>query len=359
VRDEPPWLAYQQALQRELETWADQEQFRDRTLASIFFGGGTPSLAPAGLIDALLQTARQLFAWDPAIEITLESNPGSADADRFRGYRQAGVNRLSIGVQSLDQEKLQWLERIHNPQEAVAAYQTARMAGFDNINLDLMFGLPDQSLEHWLDTLKQTIELNPEHLSCYQLTVEAHTKLASRHAQTPYPLPDDELALAMFHATRSNLAQAGYDAYEISNFAKPGLHCRHNDGYWLYDDYIGIGAGAAGKWDMHNNGVTRYSNIRTPERYIESIQTTGLAINSSESLLANESAAEACWLALRRSRGIDRRAFTHRFGTDAGELFAAEFQPWLDQQMLAEDQHAIYLTSKGLPLADSIAACVL
>jgi len=359
VRDKPPWEAYQQALLVELRHWARHAPFAGRRLASVFFGGGTPSLAPPTLIAAVLETANALFGLTEQSEITLEANPGSAEASRFQAYRQAGVNRLSIGVQSLDTVKLRWLERIHGPQETIDAFYLARRAGFDNINLDLMFGLPEQSLAHWLDTLRKVIELGPEHISCYQLTVEAHTKLAARHAQTPYPLPDDELALSMFHATREHLADAGYQAYEISNFSRPDRKCRHNDGYWKYDDYIGIGAGAAGKWNESDGSVTRYSNTRTPERYIETAGTQGSAINSRESLVLRQAAAEACWLALRRTHGINRALFRQRFGTDADELFACEFQPWLDHQMLEMDGQAIYLTQAGLPVADSIAASVL
>jgi len=364
VRDEPPWAKYQQALLCELKHWAGHAPFAGRRpvehkLASLFFGGGTPSLAPPTLIAAVIGAADQLFGLSEQCEITLEANPGSAEAGRFQAYRQAGINRLSIGVQSLDAVKLRWLERIHGQEEAIEAFHMARRAGFDNINLDLMFGLPDQSLTHWLDTLHRVIDLGPEHISCYQLTVEAHTALATRHAQTPYPLPDDELALSMFHATREHLAAAGYQAYEVSNFSRPGRHCQHNDGYWQYDDYIGIGAGAAGKWDDAEGGITRYSNIRTPERYIEAACTRGSAINSSESLGCRQAAGEACWLALRRTHGIDRAAFRQRFGMDAGEQFASELQPWLDNQMLELNEQAIFLTPAGLTMADSIAASVL
>ncbi|WP_238701680.1 radical SAM family heme chaperone HemW [Mariprofundus erugo] len=359
VRHEPPWQSYQQALLQELGHWAEHPAFRGRKLASVFFGGGTPSLAPASLIAAVIAEAKQLFGTDSQTEITLESNPGSADAERFMGYRQAGINRLSIGVQSLDNTMLRWLERIHNSDEAIHAFQMARTAGFDNISIDLMFGLPEQTLEHWLETLHMALKLKPEHISCYQLTVEAHTALAARHAQQACPLPDDALALAMLYATREHLARAGYLAYEISNFSRPQLKCRHNDGYWQYDDYIGIGAGAAGKWNTSDGGITRYSNIRTPERYMERAINHTDAINSSETLTIDEAAGEACWLALRRSEGLDRRAFRERFGIDAASHFTDELEPWLQQQMLTISDDAIALTQAGLPLADSIAASVL
>ena len=255
VRTQPDWQAYQQALIAELNFWAQQEQFQNRELHSIFFGGGTPSLAPASLIAKLLEHAQNLFSFGNNIEISLEANPGTVDMQAFQGFYQAGINRLSMGVQSLDHRELQWLERIHQSDEVYQAFAAARKAGFDNINLDFMYGLPQQTLEQWQQSLNAALQFNPEHLSCYQLTIEPHTKLAARHASSPYKLPDDETSLAFFHHTRERLAQAGYHAYEISNFAKPDKYCRHNDGYSLYHDYIGIGAGASGKWDIKDGST--------------------------------------------------------------------------------------------------------
>ncbi|GAV21262.1 oxygen-independent coproporphyrinogen III oxidase [Mariprofundus micogutta] len=359
-REKPDWSAYRNALLAELQHWAASPMFKGRRLSSIFFGGGTPSLAPPALITSVIKHADKLFGCETGIEITLEANPGTVDAGNFSAYRQAGVNRLSMGVQSLNTEELQWLERIHGSQEVFDAFQTARQAGFNNINLDLIYGLPDQSMQSWLESLNTAIHLAPEHLSCYQLTVEPHTRLAARHRQKPYSLPDDELALEMLFSTRKRLQKSGYHAYEISNFAKKERYCRHNDGYWLYHDYIGIGAGASGKWDQANDlGMTRYSNIRKPETYIESALQQGTAINSQETLDRNRAAAEAIWLGLRRSPGIDRKSFCNRFGFDAYEHFSAQLLPWQQQQMIDISENFIQLTEPGLPLADEIAASVL
>jgi len=358
-RLQPDWDAYRKALITELNHWSNTPQFSGRKLHTIFFGGGTPSLAPPALIGTVIDTARNCCGIEDNAEITLEANPGTADSGNFRAYRQAGINRLSIGVQSLDATELRWLERIHGPDEAIQAYHIARNAGFSNINLDLMYGLPGQSLHDWLTTLRSAIKLFPEHLSCYQLTVEPHTKLAATHAQKPYVLPDDETALSMFFETRKHLSDAGYKAYEISNFARPGLQCRHNDGYWLYHDYIGIGAGASGKWDTSDQGITRYSNIRTPERYIETIETRGNAINSQESLIRNQAAAEACWLGLRRSNGVNRRAFHQRFAFDVWEHFQPQLQAWKNEDNLMVRDNSIQLSTSGISLADSISASVL
>ncbi|MDX8396102.1 MAG: radical SAM family heme chaperone HemW [Mariprofundaceae bacterium] len=354
VRDSHPWASYQQALLRELEYWAHHPAFSNRKLSSIFIGGGTPSLAPPSLIESILKRTGQLFHLIPNCEITLESNPGTVDADHFKGYRAAGVNRLSIGVQSLNNDDLKWLERIHDRDQAVRAYEIARASGFNNINLDLMYGLPHQSLENWLQILGQVINLEPEHLSCYQLTVEPHTQLAVTHAASPYALPDEEQALELFHNTRTVLAESNYSAYEISNFSKPDKHCRHNDGYWLYHDYIGIGAGASGKWDQTDGGTYRYSNKRNPDIYMKH---DGPAISSDEHLTRNKAAAEAIWLGLRRTDGIDQTWFEKRFQTSLSSQQA--LIPWLEDGYLTFTNNHLHLTDKGLPFADSIASSLL
>lgn len=359
-RDKPDWSAYQAALIRELNHRVSSPMFKGRPLASIFFGGGTPSLAPPTLIASVIEQAEKLSGFENNIEITLEANPGTVDAANFSAYRQAGVNRLSMGVQSLNSAELLWLERIHGAQEVFDAFHAARSAGFTNISLDLIYGLPEQSMCAWLESLNQAIDLAPEHLSCYQLTVEPHTQLAARHRKKPYALPDDELALEMLFTTRRRLEQAGYLAYEVSNFARKNCHSRHNDGYWLYHDYIGIGAGASGKWDESSSlGICRYSNIRSPEKYIELATQKGTAINSQESLSLDKSAAEAVWLGLRRSRGICRKNFQNRFGFDVMEHFSDHLLPWQQREMISVSESFIQLTESGLPMADEIAASVL
>ena len=362
-RLQPGWDAYRKALIAELKHWSNTPQFSGRKLHSIFFGGGTPSLSPPALIGGIIDIARDCCGIENDAEITLEANPGTADSSNFRAYRQAGINRLSIGIQSLNTTELQWLERIHGPDEATQACRIARDTGFNNINLDLMYGLPGQNLHDWLTTLHSAIKLSPEHLSCYQLTVEPHTKLAAAHAKRPYVLPNDETALSMFFETRKYLSNAGYNAYEISNFASPGLQCRHNDGYWLYHDYIGIGAGASGKWDIQGEypamGMTRYSNLRSPESYIAAVEQQGLATNSKDTLNCEQAAAEACWLGLRRKNGINRKAFEQRFELDIWQHFHTALQPWHSRKKLASTDTSVYLTEKGLAVADEIAASVL
>jgi len=262
-------------------------------------------------------------------------------------------------VPSLKDDELKWLERIHSGRHAIDALKTGRAAGFENINLDLIYGLPDQTLEGWMETLNRAIELNPEHLSCYQLTVEPHTKLAAEVDKVADKLPDDELALEFFYRTRERLVEAGYEAYEVSNFAMPGFKCRHNDGYWLYHDYIGIGAGASGKWDHlgagEDGGVTRYTNIRNPENYSDSALSSGRAVGSSEELPKGTAEAEALWQGLRRTEGVNLDWFSERFGQNALDLFADQLKPWFDSGSLIVEGEVMKLTREGLPFADSIA----
>jgi putative oxygen-independent coproporphyrinogen III oxidase len=359
VRREPPWEEYRLALLAELEHWSRQPQFSQREIGTVFFGGGTPSLAPAGLIGDMLQKIDALFGLSGDAEISLEANPGTLEAGRFAAYRAAGINRLSIGVQSFNDAELRWLERIHDAKQAVQSFEAARRAGFDNVNLDLMNGLPGQALPGWLQGLHTAIDLSPEHLSCYQLTVEPHTELARRHRLAPLPLPEDEEALAFLRQTRHHLSEAGYPAYEVSNFSRPGRHCRHNDAYWLYEDYIGIGAGAAGKWDTTDGGITRYSNVRSPETYLRKALGGTDAINSQEILPREKAAAEAVWLGLRRTAGVERACFTNRFGVDVDTLFGAALRPWRKSGHLHDTATGLQLSDLGLSMADSIAASVL
>ncbi len=236
-----------------------------RPLASIFIGGGTPSLFPGEAIRALLDGIRARTSLSDDCEITLEANPGAADSARFAAYREAGVNRLSIGAQSLDAASLIRLGRIHDPGQAHAAVAAARLAGFDNLNLDLMFALPEQTLVQACTDLDALIDLGAEHVSYYQLTLEPGTVFYTR----PPRVPDGDLAADMAAAGRERLAQAGYRQYEVSAYARPGRRCRHNLNYWRFGDYLGIGAGAHGKLTAAAEGtIRRRAKRRHPAEYL-------------------------------------------------------------------------------------------
>ncbi|XBS69116.1 radical SAM family heme chaperone HemW [Acerihabitans sp. KWT182] len=236
-----------------------------RDISTIFIGGGTPSLLSAAAMQHLLDGVRRRLPLSAAAEITMEANPGTVEAERFHGYHQAGVNRISIGVQSFDEEKLRRLGRIHGPQEARAAAGLAAGLGLRSFNLDLMHGLPDQTLEQALDDLRQAIALNPPHLSWYQLTIEPNTLFGSR----PPVLPDDDALWDIFEQGNQLLAGAGYRQYETSAYAKPGFQCEHNLNYWRFGDYLGIGCGAHGKLTQADGTLLRTVKTRHPRGYMQ------------------------------------------------------------------------------------------
>ncbi len=243
---------------------ADLPLAGERPIHSIFIGGGTPSLiSPAG-IARLLAGTKALRPWVADCEVTMEANPGTLEADRFLPYRQAGVNRLSIGVQSFQQDKLQILGRIHGAEEARRAAQEARNAGFERFNLDLMHTLPNQQPQDALYDLAEAIKLAPPHLSWYQLTIEANTQFASK----PPRLPDEDTQWAIFEQGKAMLEAAGYQQYEISAWAKPGYQCQHNLNYWRFGDYLGIGCGAHGKLTQADGRLVRTVKVKHPKAYL-------------------------------------------------------------------------------------------
>ncbi|MBP2845857.1 radical SAM family heme chaperone HemW [Dickeya oryzae] len=244
---------------------ADLPLVGKRPLHSIFIGGGTPSLLSAEAMQQLLDGVRARLSLVPDVEITMEANPGTVEADRFSGYQRAGVNRISIGVQSFNPDKLTRLGRIHGPQEAKRAAVLAAGLGLRSFNLDLMHGLPEQSLDEALDDLRQAIALNPPHLSWYQLTIEPNTLFGSR----PPVLPDDDALWDIFEQGHRLLSDAGYQQYETSAYAKPGYQCQHNLNYWRFGDYLGIGCGAHGKITFTDGEIVRTVKTRHPRGYMQ------------------------------------------------------------------------------------------
>lgn len=299
-----------------------------RRLESIFIGGGTPSLFSADRMDELLAGIRALLPFRPNIEVTLEANPGTFEQEKFKGFREAGINRLSVGIQSFNSEHLQALGRVHNQAEALKAAEVARYAGFDNFNLDLMFGLPQQNLEQALTDLQQAIALKPTHLSWYQLTLEPNT-LFYKH---PPSLPDDDLLVDMQYAGQVLLQQAGYTHYEVSAYAHPQRQCQHNLNYWQFGDYLGIGAGAHGKITDPFGQVTRHQKYRQPAHYLQQVEL-GQARSDTQRLSAADLKFEFMLNALRLKAGFDSVLFTERTGlaleTVQAPLELAERKGWL------------------------------
>ncbi|MDT6919720.1 radical SAM family heme chaperone HemW [Pseudomonas atacamensis] len=300
-----PEQEYVDALLADLDQ--DLHAVYGRELTSIFFGGGTPSLFSAEALGRLLQGVEQRIRFADDIEITLEANPGTFEQEKFVAYRKLGINRLSIGIQSFQQEKLEALGRIHNGDEAVRAAGMARQAGFDNFNLDLMHGLPDQSLDDALSDLRQAIALKPTHISWYQLTLEPNTVFWNQ----PPVLPEDDTLWDIQEAGQALLAEHGYAQYEVSAYAQAGRPARHNLNYWSFGDFIGIGAGAHGKLSHPDGRIVRTWKTRLPKDYLNPTKS----FQAGEKSLSNdEMPFEFLMNALRLTAGVESRLYPERTG---------------------------------------------
>ncbi len=344
--------AYIRALVEDLQQ--DLPLIWGRQISSIFIGGGTPSLFSGAAIKQLLSDLRALLNFSPAIEISMEANPGSADEARFADYRAAGVNRLSIGIQSFDTVSLQRIGRIHDGAQSLAAVDKAREAGFDNINLDLIFALPAQSVQQALNDVEQAIALKPQHISHYQLTIEPNTLF---HSQTPDDLPDDDHAWEMQQQAQALLASAGYAQYEISAFARPGKHSQHNLNYWQFGDYLGIGAGAHGKISLPGEGrIIRRSRTRQPQAYLG--QSAEQRISQQTELDAQDLVFEFMLNALRLVDGFELALFSERCGLAQSTLQAPLLQA---QQMdlISVENGRLKPTTRGLQFHNDLQAFFL
>lgn len=299
-------------------------QHQRRPVQSVFFGGGTPSLMSPEQVAAILSAARETFDLQPDAEITLEANPGECTVERLRGFRAAGVNRLSIGVQSLDDATLLALSRRHSADEARAAVAAARAAGFDNLSLDFMLGLAGMTTESWLETLDGALALKPEHFSCYILTVDERVPMGRDVARGRLILPSDDAIAEQYLATGERLGKAGYEQYEVSNWARPGRRSRHNLTYWRDEPYIGIGAGAAG-W---HDGV-RYKNAPSPKRYMTSVAAGRADRIEEEQPDLPTRLGDALAVGLRLREGLDLDALGSRLGIDVRAVIGSELDALL------------------------------
>jgi oxygen-independent coproporphyrinogen-3 oxidase len=316
-----PFAAYVDALIADLDH--DLPLAWGRVVHSVFFGGGTPSLFPPEAIDAFLQQASSRLRFAPGLEITLETNPGTAEHGRFEGYRAAGVNRLSFGIQSFDDGCLQRLGRIHDSREAESAVKLAQDAGFDNINLDLMYALPGQDLAMAERDVERAIALQPTHVSHYQLTLEPNTVFAAR---PPQGIPDEDAGWDMQERCQALLADAGFAQYEVSAYAQPGRQCVHNLNYWHFGDYLGIGAGAHGKLTLGSDqSILRRWKVKHPAAYLANAGTPA-AIGGDETLESSRRAFDYMLNALRLNAGFGLDAFEARTG-----LARADIAPQLAQ----------------------------
>ncbi|MDQ0511143.1 radical SAM family heme chaperone HemW [Ancylobacter amanitiformis] len=323
-----------------------------RRTQSVFFGGGTPSLMEPGTVGAILEAIDAAWPLDARAEVTLEANPTSVEAGRFRGYRAAGVNRVSLGVQALDDASLKALGRMHSAAEALAAVAVAR-AAFERVSFDLIYARPGQTPEAWAAELRRAIGEGCEHLSLYQLTIEDGTPFAALHAAGKLIVPDGELARALWDVTQQTTEQAGLPAYEISNHARPGAESRHNQLYWRYGEYAGLGPGAHGRLVVDEDRFAT-STERGPEDWLARVETHGHGILTDERLARSEQADEFLLMGLRLAEGIDRDRFAQLSGRD---FDPARLVALLEEGMIEEmPGRRLRVTPRGFPVLDAIVA---
>ncbi len=323
-------------------------------LESVFFGGGTPSLMPPGLVNSLLQEAEKLWGFSPGIEITLEANPSSVEASKFADLVSAGVNRVSLGLQSLDDKALQFLGRLHGVEEGLKALETAQ-AVFNRVSFDLIYALPGQSAQHWREQLQRALSFGTEHLSLYQLTIEPGTRFESMVRREEFTPLDDDEAADLFNVTRELTSAAGLPAYEISNHARPGEESRHNLTYWRYDDYAGIGPGAHGR--RNGFATTRH---KKPENWLAAVDRNGNGLQEERALGVSEQAAEALLMGLRLAEGIDLARSSARFAMpEAALLDLNQVERHAQLGLVWRDGSRVGVTEAGMPLLDALLALLV
>jgi putative oxygen-independent coproporphyrinogen III oxidase len=348
--DENGWV---DAIVHELE-WVAQQQGAERPIVeTVFFGGGTPSLMQGASVERTLDTIAKLWRTANDVEVTLEANPASADAARFRDYRAAGVNRLSLGMQALNDRDLKMLGRLHDVAEARAALKLA-MANFDRVSLDLIYARPDQTLDAWRKELEEALAFGTEHLSLYQLTIEPATPFYQLHRTGTLKIPDEGLAADLFELTQASTAAAGRPAYEISNHARPGAEARHNLLYWRYGAYAGVGPGAHGRLELKGKRIATETE-KLPERWRELVARNGHGLIEQAPITANDAAREQLLMNLRLSEGIDLAAYRARWDRCVDKERMAVL---VEQGLLRLDDERLSATPRGRLLLNNVIAAL-
>ncbi len=334
------------------EIHAYREAAEDYEVKTIFLGGGTPSLLEEELVERLFHELYSVWRAAPETEITIEANPGTLSREKLIGYHTIGINRLSLGLQSTIAQELETIGRIHNYEQFLANYYLAREAGFDNINIDIMSALPGQTLISYGKTLERILKLQPEHISSYSLILEEGTDFWE-NAEIERVLPSEQTERIMYHYTKKCLQNAGYERYEISNYAKPGYACIHNQVYWTGGEYLGLGLGAASYWKG-----ARFSNTPDMEEYMENCSRARITENRKEIVTATQKSRmeEYMFLGLRMIRGISIREFERRFGIPMDRIYGTVIRSYIEQGLLKIEQDRLMLTERGIDVSNSVMA---
>ena len=342
--DEETKERYIEALLQEIHA---VEHTEDYEIVSVFIGGGTPSALKAEAIASVMRTLQEKFFFCEDAEVTIEANPGTVDLEKLTIYRNVGINRLSLGLQSTDAEELKLLGRIHSYEEFLKSYEWAREAGFSNINIDLMFAIPGQTGEAWRQHLYQVAELNPEHISAYSLIIEEGTPFAEQNLD----LPDEDTEYQMYEDTAEILERYGYRQYEISNYAKQGYMCRHNAGYWQRLEYLGFGLGASSLY-----GGMRFSNTHQMQEYLKESRNPDQIRKDVTVLSRNEQIEEFMFLGLRRTEGISEKKFEENFDVRLMDIYGDILQKYEETGFMEHIETKWRLTRKGIHVSNHILA---
>lgn len=340
--------AYIDALIIELNHYAEKYSSTE-IVNTIFLGGGTPTTLSTSQLGKILEECEKKFNLETNVEITIETNPATISAEKLRSIRGIGYNRISVGVQSFDKTELKLLDRIHGVEEIHTTIERARDAGFSNLSLDLMFAIPNQTLEKWESNLHKALDKDPEHFSTYNLTIEQGTAFWELQSNGKLTMPDNNHQFALYQRTIEILTNNGYNHYEISNFSKLGKECRHNITYWRNTNCLGLGAGAS----SYISGL-RFKNANLPTHYIKNIQENHISIESSESLEPRRAMGETIMLGLRLLQGINIHQFEERFQTSFYKIFGNTITSLLKKELIIMEQGQLRLSEKGLFLADSV-----
>lgn len=342
--DEETKDRYIEALLKEIRA---AEHTEDYEIVSVFIGGGTPSALKAEAIASIMRTLQEQFFFCEDAEVTIEANPGTVDLEKLTIYRNVGINRLSLGLQSTDAEELKLLGRIHSYEEFLKSYEWAREAGFSNINIDLMFAIPGQTGEAWRQHLYQVAELNPEHISAYSLIIEEGTPFAEQNLD----LPDEDTEYQMYEDTAEILERYGYRQYEISNYAKQGYMCRHNAGYWQRREYLGFGLGASSLY-----GGMRFSNTHQMQEYLKESRNPDQIRKDVTFLSRNERIEEFMFLGLRMTEGISEKKFEENFDVRLMDVYGDILQKYEETGFMEHIETKWRLTRKGIHVSNHILA---
>lgn len=332
------------------DLYKEMEMYKtDKVIKSIFIGGGTPSILKAGELEELFENIYKNYKIADDAEISIECNPGTMSVEKLKSLKKSGVNRLSIGLQAVQQNHLEYIGRIHTYKEFVKNYNDARNLGFDDINIDLMYSLPNQSMDEWKETLELVEGLNPTHISAYSLILEEGTELFSMYENKDFELNDEIIDIDMYRYAIDYLASKGYHQYEISNYSKDGFECEHNKGYWRCDHYIGLGAGAAGYI-----GEIRYKNVDSLEEYHDYIKNKEKPIAEKDDLADKDKIEEKIIMGLRMNEGIKFEDFKNEFKIDFTNIYSEQLKVLFERGLINKNAEGFSLTQKGREISNSV-----